>query len=255
VDEEDLRTKLADADAVVTVSDYNVAYLREAYGPAAAGVVRIYNGLDLDRFAFAEPVAREQTVVAVGRLVEKKGFAHLVDAVASLVSDGRAVRLEIVGGGPEELPLRDQVRRAGLVDRVEFHGPLLQSRMQDVVRRAAVLAAPCVVGGDGNRDGLPTVLLESLAMGTPCVTTPVTGIPEAVRDGETGLLVAPGDSRALAAALERLLGDPEEGRRLAVAGRLHVEEHFDSQHNAAALLRLFARCSADRSVSALEETA
>ena len=254
VDPAALRTKLADADAVVTVSEYNREFLRQVYGPAADRVVRIYNGLDLDRFAFDEPGSRQPTVVGVGRLVEKKGFGHLVAAVAMLAARGIPVRLALIGAGPEETALRDQVRRLGLVDRVDFHGPLPQGRMQNVLRRAAVLAAPCVVGDDGNRDGLPTVLLEGLAMGTPCVATPVTGIPEAVRDGETGLLVPEADPRSLADAVARVLDEPESARGFARAGRRLVEEQFDVRRNTADLLGLFTDCSASRS-AALEVSA
>jgi glycosyltransferase involved in cell wall biosynthesis len=217
--------------------------------------VRIYNGIDLDRFRFEEPGSREPTVVGVGRLVEKKGFGHLVDAVEMLAARGRPVRLALIGAGPEEAALRDQVRRTGLADRVDFHGPLPQGRMQDVVRRASVLAAPCVVGDDGNRDGLPTVLLEGLAMGTPCVATPVTGIPEAIKDGETGLLVPEADPQALADALAKVLDDPDRARRIAGAGRRLIEERFDVRRNTADLLRLFRDCSTSRSAPALEVSA
>jgi colanic acid/amylovoran biosynthesis glycosyltransferase len=99
------------------------------------------------------------------------------------------------------------------------------------VRAAAVLAAPCVVGLDGNRDGLPTVILESLALGTPVVATPVTGIPEAVLHGQTGLLVPEGDAVALADALDRLVEDAGLRCRLAEQGRRHVEDRFDTRKN------------------------
>lgn len=237
VDHEALRTKLAEARFCVTVSDYNLAHLRERYGAAADGVVRLYNGLDLDLLPYHPPHGR-QGVMAVGRLVEKKGFTHLLDAIALLRDRGRVVPLDLVGSGPEEQPLRDQVARLGLADLVTFHGPLPQGRMIEVMRRAAVMAAPCVVGDDGNRDGLPTVLLESLAVGTPAVSTPVTGIPEAIVDDRTGLLVPEGDAAALADALQRVLDDPARARRLADLGRALVEERFDVRRNAASLLDL-----------------
>ncbi|MEU2199119.1 glycosyltransferase family 4 protein [Isoptericola sp. NPDC019482] len=227
VDPADLRTKLADARAVVTVSDHNLAYLRDTYGPAADAVVRVYNGLDLDEYARATAPRRPGRVCAVGRLVEKKGFGALLDAVALLVAEGRDVHLDLVGSGPQEAELRARAAAAGLDGHVTFYGPLPQDRVRDVVARAAVFAAPCVLGADGNRDGLPTVLLEAMALGTPVVSTPVTGIPEAVRDGETGRLVPPGDAPALAAALGALLDDPAEARRLADGARAHIESEFD----------------------------
>ncbi|MFE5342537.1 glycosyltransferase family 4 protein [Isoptericola sp. NPDC056578] len=231
VDPADLRTKLADARAVVTVSDHNLAHLRDTYGPAAGGVVRVYNGLDLDEYARATAPRRPGRVCAVGRLVEKKGFGDLLDALALLVADGRDVHLDLVGSGPQEAELRDRAAALGLLrdgaEHVTFHGPLPQDLVRDVVARAAVFAAPCVLGADGNRDGLPTVLLEAMALGTPVVSTPVTGIPEAVRDGATGRLVPPGDAPALAAALGALLDDPGEAQRLADGARALIEAEFD----------------------------
>ena len=110
-------------------------------------------------------------------------------------------RCDIVGAGPLQRVLADQITRSGLDDIVVLNGPMPQHEVQRVVQRAAVFAAPCVVAEDGNRDGLPTVLLEAMALGTPCVATDVTGMPEAVRHGDTGLIVDQHDPPALAHAL------------------------------------------------------
>jgi colanic acid/amylovoran biosynthesis glycosyltransferase len=123
---------------------------------------------------------------------------------------------------------------------VRFLGALPQAQVREVMRGAAVLAAPCVVGADGNRDGLPTVLLEAMALGTPCVAAAVTGVPEAVRHGETGLIVPEGDSYALADALAMLLDDAALRRRLAVNARGLVEEEFDIRRNSARLREVLA---------------
>lgn len=246
VDRDDLERKLADAAAVVTVSDYNLDYLTSWYGASAAAVRRIYNGIDLATFTPTTPRQRPDVVVGVGRLVEKKGFDHLVDAVGLLTDAGRSVRLDLIGAGAEEAALRARVSRLGLEQSVRFLGPLPQERIREAVQQAAVLAAPCVIGADGNRDGLPTVLLEALALGTPVVATPVTGIPEAVIDETTGLLVPQRDAPALARALARLLDDPELRCRLAAAGRRLVEERFDSRRNTALLRELFARAGRRR---------
>lgn len=244
VDPEDLRRKLADARAVVTVSDHNLAHLRATFGPAADRVRRVYNGLDLAEHARSRTPRTPGRVAAVGRLVEKKGFGDLLDAVALLVHEGRDVHLDLVGTGPEGDALRSQADRLALGSHVTFHGPLSQDRVRDVVARAAVLAAPCVLGADGNRDGLPTVLLEAMAAGTPVVSTPVTGIPEAVRDGETGLLVPERDVPALAAALDRVLTDPALAGRLADGARALVEAQFDVERTSAALLDLLRSAAA-----------
>ncbi|MGF0118162.1 glycosyltransferase family 4 protein [Promicromonospora sp. Marseille-Q5078] len=244
VDPEDLRAKLADARAVVTVSDHNLRHLRDTFGPAAARVERVYNGLDLGEYVRAAGSRLPGRVCAVGRLVEKKGFGDLLDAVALLAADGRDVQLDLVGTGPQEAELRDRTAALGLDARVTFHGPLPQDRVRDVVARAAVFAAPCVLGADGNRDGLPTVLLEAMALGTPVVSTPVTGIPEAVRDGETGRLVPPGDAPALAQAVGALLDDPAQTARLADGARALIEAEFDVVGTSRRLLDVLERASA-----------
>ena len=117
-----------------------------------------------------------------------------------------------------------------------------------MMRESAVLACPCVVGKDGNRDGLPTVLLEAMALGTPCVGTDVTGIPELVRNEETGLCVPAGDPEALAAALGRILDDPAMRLRLSRAGRARIERDFDGAENAAQLRAIFAAAVSERQV-------
>ncbi len=249
VDHRQLHANIVDAAAVVTVSDYNRAWLRERHGGAATPILRIYNGVDLDAYDVAPYSARPPVITGVGRLVEKKGFCYLVDAVARLRKDGAEVELDLVGAGPEEAALRAQVQDLGLERAVRFLGPLPQHRTREVVRGAAVLAAPCLVGVDGNRDGLPTVLIESMAVGTPVVTTPVTGIPEAVLDGQTGLLVPERDPATLADAVRRVLEDPELARDLVTNGRRHVEAAFDARRNTSELLALFRRVGAREDVT------
>jgi glycosyltransferase involved in cell wall biosynthesis len=244
VDPTDLRRKLSDAQRTVTVSDFNLAYLREAYGPAADRVERLYNGLDLDSFAYSAPVDRPPVVVAVGRLVEKKGFADLLDAMALLSRRGVHAHCVIVGTGEQETRLLERASALKLGGTVAFAGGLHQHRVKELVAGAAVFAAPCVVGADGNRDGLPTVLLEAMALGTPCVSTDVTGIPEILADGITGLMVAQHDPAALAGALEQLLGAADLRVRLAERARALIEADFDVCAQTARLRELFAEAIA-----------
>lgn len=248
VDPADLRRKLADAAAVVTVSDYNLAYLRESFGADAARVRRVYNGLELARFPYAPPSDRPQRILAVGRLVEKKGFDVLVEACALLREGGRRVECLIVGEGERRSDLAALIEARGLGRLVHLVGPQPQGEVARLVRSGAVFAAPCVVGADGNRDGMPTVLLEAMALGTPCVATDVTGIPELIEDGSSGLLVAQRDPAGLAAALARLLDDEQLRMRLAAAARRRVEADFDGARNAAALRAYFAGVQRERAV-------
>ena len=249
---DDLRGKLEDAAAAVTVSDFNRDYLRAAFGAAAARVRRVYNGLELDRFPYAEPRARPRRVVAVGRLVEKKGFGVLLESAALLAARGVDFTLDLIGSGPLEAPLRQRAAQPDLAGRVRLRGPQPQAEIARAVSEAAVFAAPCVVGQDGNRDGLPTTLLEAMALGTPCVSTDVTGIPELVRDGETGLVVPQNDAAALAAALERLLADAALRVTLAARARRRIEEDFDARRNSARLRQIVAEIHAGRSADVLQ---
>ena len=247
---EDFRRKLEDAAGVVTVSDYNLRYLRENYGPAAQRMRRVYNGLDLQRFTYKAPLHRLPKIVAVGRLVEKKGFADLIGACATLAASGRRFTCEIVGSGELEADLRRQIEQSGASGMVRLIGPRPQAAVVRLVQEAAAFVAPCVLGEDGNRDGLPTVLLEAMALGTPVVSTDVTGIPEVLRDGETGLLVPQRNPTALAGAISRLTGDSTLRIRLADRARRLIETGFDVHDNAAHLRKIFAE-SADCSRKAV----
>jgi glycosyltransferase involved in cell wall biosynthesis len=234
-----LRRKLRDAAGVVTVSDYHLDYLRRTYGPLASRVQRIYNGLDLEEFRYESPRDRPVRIVAIGRLVEKKGFADLIDACALLARRGRSFSCRIIGHGALKSELRAQIERLKLQEFIELVGPRPQSDIIKEVQGAAVLAAPCIVGNDGDRDGLPNVIQEALALGTPVVSTDVTGIPEVVRDGETGLRVPQRDPAALAAALERLLTDRDLRVELASRARRFMEAEFDIRRTTARRRALF----------------
>lgn len=220
-----LRAVLTDADAVVGVSDMTADWIR-TLAPTAR-VERIYNGMDLDELRFTAPEQRPGRIVGVGRLVAKKGWPDFLTAVARLRAEGLDVTADIAGSGPLAADLQLLAGDLGLDEAVTWHGPMPQHEVIELVRSAAVFAAPCVIAEDGDRDGLPTVLLESMALGTPVIGTPVAGIPEAVLDEQTGLIVDEHAPDQLAAALTRLLTDAELRVRLATAGRAHIERHFD----------------------------
>lgn len=246
VQAEDLGRKLSDATATVTVSNFNLRYLRENFPEAAPRIQRIYNGLPLDDFPYREPVRREPSVVAVGRLVEKKGFDVLIDACAILRDRGRHLPCRIIGEGEDREALARQIAERHLASTVQLVGPLPQREVIREVARASALAAPCVVGDDGNRDGLPTVLIEAMALGTPCVATDVTGIPELVRDGASGLIVPQHSPERLAEAIERLLDGTALRLRLAGAARELVEQDFDVRRSAARQRALFAAAGGEQ---------
>lgn len=249
VDEAALGRAIDHADHVVTVSDFNVADLRRRFPAARTPIVRVHNGVDLDEMTFAPRAEAPGAatgppvppVLAVGRLVEKKGFADLVDALSILAGRGRPVGARLVGTGPLAEALEAQVAACGLTSSVELAGAQTQTEVHRAMRAASVFVVPCVTAADGDRDGLPTVVLEAMALGTPVVATSVTGMPEAVLDGTTGRLVPERDPYALADAIAALLDDDVTRRRMALAARSHVERCFDVRAQAAALADLVRR--------------
>jgi colanic acid/amylovoran biosynthesis glycosyltransferase len=243
VDRAKRRAKLAEAAFAVTVSDFNAVHLRAICPEAAGRIHRLYNGIDLSLFAPSEAVVPGR-ILAVGRLVEKKGFAVLVQACALLRARGVAFDCRIIGDGPLQADLSAQIAALGLTGHVTLAGPMAQEHLAAELGTAAVATLPCVITPDGDRDGLPTVLLEAMGKAIPVVTTTVTGGPEIVADGETGLLCPPQDPAALANALATLLADPGRARAMGAVGRLRAERLFNLSTNAACLADHFAAVSA-----------
>ncbi|ASK26737.1 glycosyltransferase [Neisseria chenwenguii] len=242
-----LGKKMRDAFATVTVSDYNLAYLKEQYGSDADKTVRIYNnGMDLQKFPYNGFGSRERHILAVGRLVVKKGFDVLLESLAILKQQNIAMRCTLVGGGPLQEELSAQIQALDIGDVVEMVGPMPQPDIINMMKTANMVVAPCVVSEDGDRDGLPTVLLESMALGTPVISTQVAGIPELVKDGKTGLCVPQRDARALASAMQRLLDDHEMCETLSRNGRASIEREYDEDRNAARLREIFRAATAGR---------
>jgi glycosyltransferase involved in cell wall biosynthesis len=235
---ESLRHKLGAAHFVATVSDFNRDYLQALLSGTGVDVRRLYNGIDLRRFRPPHrPRPDGNLILGVGRLVEKKGFETLIAACTLLDERGIPFRCEIIGKGPLQARLQALIAARGLNQQVRLVGPKPQHAVLRAYRRATLFALPCVVGSDGNRDGLPTVLLEAMATGLPVVSTRLVGIPEMINHDHSGLLVAPGDPIALADALATLLRSPEKRRQFSHAARARVEADFDVRQNVAQLHR------------------
>ncbi|WP_432535595.1 glycosyltransferase [Kineococcus arenarius] len=205
-------------------------HLRErllARGFPADRTVVHHLGLDLGKVPAAAPAGDGRTVVHVARLVEKKGTEHLLRAVALLAARGSDVRLVCVGDGPLRGALERLAGELGIAGRVVFTGALANPDVLAHVAAASVLCLPSVTARSGDQEGLGQVLLEAGALGRPVVATAHGGIPSAVVDGVTGLLVPEADPAALAGALARLLDDPALARRTGEAARAHVLRSFD----------------------------
>jgi glycosyltransferase involved in cell wall biosynthesis len=252
VDRDALAQKIADASSVVTVSDFNVDYLSRQFPRSASHIGRVYNGIDLRLFPFAPPIDRPPVILAVGRLVEKKGFSDLIDACALLREQQVEFECRIVGAGELVTPLKNQIHCLGVADRVTLTGPLPQGQVRQAMQSASLLVAPCITASTSDQDGLPTVILEAMALGTPVVATNVTGIPEAVIHEHTGLVVPQRQPACIAQATRRLLDDGRERLRFAIAARQRAEDLFDVHQNAAALRRVFANCAVSHAMPVLQ---
>ncbi|MDH4051091.1 MAG: glycosyltransferase family 4 protein [Rubrivivax sp.] len=247
----DKREKIADCDWLTTCTRANAEHLR-TLAPSPDRVDLAYHGLDLTRFppppevpANADP-RRPVTLLTVGRAVEKKGFDDLLAALARLPA-APPWRLVHVGDGPLRPRLQALADTLGIADRVSFRGALPQQEVLSCYRAADLFVLPSRVVADGDRDGLPNVLMEAQSQRLACVATAISGIPELIEDGVTGLLVPERDRDALAAALARLIGDPVLRRRLGNAGFERTRRDFTLD---AGLDRIAARLSASLAAAA-----
>jgi len=225
-----LATKIARADFIICISEFHRRfYIENGADPAKLRIA--YCGIDTGHFTpnrRARPEGEPVHILSSGRLVEKKGFADLIRACGVLRERGLDFRCTIAGSGPDEADLRAQIAQAGLEDLVTLTGRALkQEEIPDFMATGDIYTLPCVWASDNDVDGLPQMLMEAMACGLPAVSTRLVGIPDLIRDGETGLLVAPNDPQALAEALIRLAADETLAKDLSEAGYRHLVDIFD----------------------------
>jgi len=241
------REKIDASAWVTTCTELNVQHLRSLAADAPK-IELNYHGIDTRRFpapANTRPMRDGRdtessvSLLAVGRAVEKKGFDDLLDALAK-IPGGVHWHLTHLGGGPLLDQLKAQAQTLGLADRVEWRGAQPQAALLDAYRNADLFVLPCRVADDGDRDGLPNVLLEAQSQKLACISTPVSGIPELIEDGTTGVLVPPRSPETLAATLTRLIGDPKLRGRLGEAGYARTTQHFSMEGGADRLAERFA---------------
>lgn len=240
-----LRRKMQRARFVVTCTEYNRRHLRDI-GVGTTPLYRIYHGVDVQRFQ--PDIAAESTasaalpvILSVGRLREKKGFLTLLRACDHLYRKGYRFCCQIVGYGPLQAEMEKLIATLGLQHTVTLHGRMTQDELLGFYRHAQVFVLPCQVAADGDRDGIPNVLVEAMAMQLPVVSTPVSGIPELVEHRRDGLLVPPREPEALAAALGLLLDQPRLRQTLGQAGRRKVCAHFSLAHNTGQMRALLTK--------------
>jgi glycosyltransferase involved in cell wall biosynthesis len=263
-----LREICAAAEFVAAETDYSRDLLRERCPNSAAKIHRVYNGIDLERFpAHCIETARgavapyHPRIVSIGRLVSFKGFDDLIDACAELARRRIDFVCDIIGDGPLRATLQAKIDQLDLASRVNLLGSMSQSAVLEKLQAADIFALASTTDTQGATDVFPTVILEAMASARPVVSTRLAGIPELVVDGHTGMLTPPGDSTALAQALEQLLRAPELRLRFGQAGRARIEQHFRIEQTVAPLIEMLERsCSrrpsgdANVSRSALQAT-
>lgn len=244
----ELREKLADCRWTVTCTRIGRDHLA-ALSPDPGRVDLVYHGLDLMRFPAPElPASRRDgsdpgdplRFLSVCRLVEKKGIDDLIEALARLPS-GLHWRLAHIGGGPLKDTLAAHASRLGIADRIDWCGAQAQQAVLAAYRTADLFLLASRIAGDGDRDGLPNVLMEAQSQGVACITTSVSAIPELIWPG-TGLLVPPADPTALGEAIRILSVDPGRRADIAMAGQRRVRESFAAQAGLDALAQRFRGC-------------
>jgi colanic acid/amylovoran biosynthesis glycosyltransferase len=226
------------ARVMVTETDYAARFLQERFPERANRVHRVYNGLDLGEFSRSDFSSAPPLVVAVGRLIAKKGFAELIRACGLLAERGKGFRCEIIGQGPLEKVLREQIEKFGLQDRVALPGVKPQREVRQRLAAASVFVLPSVIDSEGGMDNLPSVIMEAMATGLPVVSTAIGGIPEMVIESETGYLVQPGDAVPLAGAIEKVIDDRSLAQALGKAGYERAQRLFSIENNVRELCAL-----------------
>lgn len=240
------KQKLGECSWLVSCTAANVEHLK-SLSPDPEKVSLVYHGLDFDRF-YAPPltISKKQndplSILSVGRAVEKKGFNNLLEALTHLPNDINWCFVHI-GGGPLIAELKRKAASLGIAERIDWRGPQPDEYVLRAYREADIFVLPCQIAEDGDRDGLPNVLLEAQSQRLPCVSTDVSGIPELVENEVTGLLVKQKDPLALATAMQKLLTDANLRLRLGQAGFERVRERFSAVDLVERIIRQFpANC-------------
>ena len=241
---EELIRKIAAAEFVITCTGFNRHYLQEI-ARNRTPIHLCYHGVDLSRFSGGPGESRERhtgtpLILSVGRFCEKKGFAYLIRACHRLKQNGRRFVCRIVGFGPLQEQLEELIRTLELQDYICLAGKMTQDKLIREYQQADLFVLPCLVTDDGDRDGIPNVLVEAMAMRIPVVSTMVSGIGELVDHRENGLPAPEKDSEALAGAMEMLLDDPGLRERLGANGRQKVMAAFSLDRSTARVRRLLA---------------
>ncbi|MEW6673240.1 MAG: glycosyltransferase family 4 protein [Thermodesulfobacteriota bacterium] len=232
-DSEQLREKVERAEFVVTCTEYNKRFLLETAHGGGTPVHRIYHGIDLQLFSNDIESRKKNgppfTIVTVARITPKKGLATVYKALRLLCDQGVALRHILIGDGEDRGKILKLINELGLNDVTQWLGTQPHEVVLEHYRKADLFVLGCEIAKNGDRDGIPNVLMECMAMGVPVVATHVSAIPELVVDGKTGLLVPPGEPEKMARAMDRLLTDDDMRIQIIAAARKRIIEQFDNR--------------------------
>ena len=243
-DRDQLREKLGLAKFVVTCTEYNRRYLTALAGGNGGPIHRVYHGIDTGLFSAPEHVrvpSPPYQLLTVARMTPKKGLKTVYGAVKWLIDHDMRVRHALIGDGEDRKEILAYINKLGLNGMAGWYGTQAHHTVLEFYRRADVFVLGCEVAPNGDRDGIPNVLLESMAMGVPVVATRVSAIPELVQDGETGLLVPPGEPQKLGQAIARLLNEGGLREKVIKQARERVMRDFYNHDHIRALAEIYRR--------------
>jgi len=241
---EQLREKVGLASFVITCTEYNRQYLAKLASTVNDSIYRVYHGIDLTLFKGHAHRRRPQPpyrILSVARLTAKKGIPTILRALALMRDQGVQFHYTLIGDGDDRDTILARIVDLGLQDCCRWRGTLPHDQVIREFERADLFALGCEIGPDGDRDGIPNVLVESLAMGLPAVGTSVSALPEIIRDNDTGLLSEPGDAAAMAENMRRLLTDEPLRRSVIDRGCAHVRSGFNNQRLIKDLAAIYCR--------------
>ena len=230
---------LKDASFAVTVSDFSLKQLARSFSESAGKIYRVYNGLDLSIFKQATPSPGAIKCLSVGRLIEKKGFIHLIGACRLLRDRGLDFECKIVGDGPERGSLQESIQKNRLEKQVDVKGAMSQPEIVDLLAQSSIFVLPAVHDSTGDTDNLPTVLIEAMASRLALVATEVAGIPEIVHHNQNGILVPEKDPVRLADAIQYLSTNHLLLHQYGQMSRKIAEQKFSLPNTVAELKRIF----------------
>jgi glycosyltransferase involved in cell wall biosynthesis len=244
VPEKVMTDRIRESTAVITCCRANLEYLQNIATSEQKKFSLVYHGVNLKDFQTvanpgASSVSEYPLILSVGRLVEKKGFQDLLQALLLAKKTGARFQCAIYGDGPLCQPLKEWIDEHDMAGEVILHGDRPQQELIPVFQSATLFALTPFQTDDGDRDGIPNVLLEAMAVGVPVITTAVAGIPELVENDQNGLLYPPHDVEGISAGITELLRNPEKRRQLGDAGSRKVKEQFDVAQAAQRLKALF----------------